>query len=31
MRFEAGSAAELEEIRRDVESVVTAERQKLAG
>ena len=31
MRFEAGTTGELEEIRRDVESVVAAERQKLAG
>jgi len=31
MRFEAGSAEELEAIRRDVESVVAEERKKLAG
>jgi phosphomannomutase/phosphoglucomutase len=31
MRFEAGTEAELAEIRNEVESIVTAERAKLAG
>ena len=31
MRFEAGTEAELAEIRSEVEDVVTAERAKLAS